>query len=95
MSEAREKPRGMTADHFQAMVLRLANAYWCRCWLRWPVEVGGFAMAIECVDYDGNSCRVDSLEELGYIPDPEVGERSIYVIPRLNEDGTTYRIPRP
>lgn len=81
-----DTPRGMTADQLQAIVLRLANAYWCRYWLRWPVE-RGHAMAVQCHEGDGTAVSIDALEPYR----ASYGQYDhLYIIPRLNPDGTPY-----
>jgi hypothetical protein len=82
-----DQPRGMTADQLQAIVLRLANAYHCRYWLMWPVK-GGHAMAVQCIDSTGQAQSIRFLEQY---EDLACGQYDyLYVIPRLNPDGTPY-----
>lgn len=81
----------MTADKFQNIVLRLANASFVRYHLHWNYPCRDpWVMAVQVRDHDGKAVHVLPLDARGFEWD-EVNR--VHVIDRTDEDGTPFRSP--
>jgi hypothetical protein len=93
MTTQKAKP-GITIEELHRIVVRLANQGWVRYWLHWnyPVETP-WLMAIQIRDAHGWDVSIPDLQswEIADVRETGMG-RQVYLVERLNEDGTPFRV---
>jgi hypothetical protein len=76
----------MTADQFEAIVLRLARWGWARYWLHhnYPVT-SPWLMAVQVLGIDGKPIKIPHMDEYGF-----EWRSPLYIVERHDDDGKPY-----